>query len=84
MCKNVWDVQEWGTQVSDVSAVITEQSQGFTGDLGGLGIFKMGPEKDFLLSVAIWRWSLHCSQSLLREFGAWNKKKKSRGGHGIK
>ena len=55
MHKNVRDVPEWGTQVSDVSAVITEQSQGFTGDPGGLGIFKTGPEKDFLLSVAIWR-----------------------------
>ena len=52
--RNVGGVREWGTQDSDDSSVIPEQSQGFKDDPRGLGVFKTSPPKDFLLSVATW------------------------------
>lgn len=41
--QNVGGVREWGTQGSDDSSVIPEQSHGFKDDPRGLGVFKMGP-----------------------------------------
>lgn len=41
--QNVGAVREGGTQGSDDSSVIPEQSQGFKDDPRGFGMFKTGP-----------------------------------------
>lgn len=41
--QNVGAVWEGGTQGSDDSSVIPEESQGFKDDPRGFGMFKMGP-----------------------------------------
>ena len=62
--QNVGYVQEWRTQGSDVTVVVTEQPQDFKDDPGGLGMFMTQPKKDFLLSMATCTWRLPYSQIL--------------------